>query len=71
MQSVEGLSKILTSKQGDVTFMFYNSGKTFLWYEVGTKAKVCTHVNLLYTTTNDHTTGTTYTNQFFRISDLS
>ncbi|KAH0830697.1 WD40 repeat-like protein [Lanmaoa asiatica] len=39
MQSVEGLHKILASKQGDVTFMFYNSGKTFLWYEVGTKAK--------------------------------
>lgn len=42
MQSVEGLSKFLASKQGEVTFMFYNSGKTFLWYEVGTKAKVRT-----------------------------
>lgn len=42
MQSVEGLNKIIASKQGEVTFMFYNSGKTFLWYEVGTKAKVCT-----------------------------
>ncbi|KAF8136502.1 WD40 repeat-like protein [Boletus edulis] len=39
MQSVEGLNKILASKQGEATFMFYNSGKTFLWYEVGTKAK--------------------------------
>ncbi|KAF8559707.1 WD40 repeat-like protein [Imleria badia] len=39
MQSVEGLNKILASKQGEVTFMFYNSGKTFLWYEVGAKAK--------------------------------
>ncbi|KAF9246391.1 WD40 repeat-like protein [Melanogaster broomeanus] len=39
MQSAEGLSKILASKQGDVTFVFYNTGKTFLWYEVGTKAK--------------------------------
>jgi WD40 repeat protein len=39
MQSVEGLNKILANKQGEVTFMFYNSGKTFLWYEVGTKAK--------------------------------
>lgn len=41
MQSVEGLNKILAGKQGEVTFTFYNSGKTFLWYEVGTKAKVC------------------------------
>lgn len=46
MQSVEGLNKILSSKQGEATFMFYNSGKTFLWYEVGTKAKVCTRTKL-------------------------
>ncbi|KIJ17014.1 hypothetical protein PAXINDRAFT_168435 [Paxillus involutus ATCC 200175] len=39
MQSAEGLSKILASKQGEVTFVFYNTGKAFLWYEVGTKAK--------------------------------
>ncbi|KAF9227756.1 WD40 repeat-like protein [Gyrodon lividus] len=39
MQSAEGLSKILASKQGDATFVFYNTGKTFLWYEVGTKVK--------------------------------
>jgi hypothetical protein len=72
MQSVEGLNKILANKQGEVTFMFYNSGKTFLWYEVGTKAKVCTHVpNLVHATTNDQTTGATYKNQFFRIPDLS
>lgn len=72
MQSVEGLSKILASKQGEVTFMFYNSGKTFLWYEVGTKAKVCTHVlSLVYITANNQTIGATYKNQFFRISDLS
>lgn len=70
MQSVEGLNKILASKQGEVTFMFYNSGKAFLWYEVGTKAKVCTHVSLVCTTANNQTTGATYKNQFFRISDL-
>ncbi|KAG9318615.1 WD40 repeat-like protein [Chiua virens] len=39
MQSVEGLNKVLASKQGDATFLFYNSGKTFLWCEVGTNAK--------------------------------
>lgn len=50
MQSVEGLNKILSSKQGEVTFMFFNSGKTFLWYDVGAKAKVCIIVlNLVYT----------------------
>jgi len=40
LQSIEGLSKILSSKQGDVTFSFYNTGKAFLWLEVGNKAKV-------------------------------
>lgn len=53
MQSAEGLNKIIASKQGEVTFMFFNSGKTFLWYEVGANAKVCIYVsNLLYTTAN-------------------
>lgn len=40
LQSIEGLNKLLSSKQGDVTFSFYNTGKAFLWLEVGNKAKV-------------------------------
>ncbi|KAG1743390.1 WD40 repeat-like protein [Suillus lakei] len=39
LQSIEGLNKTLAAKQGDVTFLFYNTGKAFLWVEVGTKAK--------------------------------
>lgn len=40
LQSIEGLNKTLSSKQGEVTFLFYNTGKAFLWVEVGNKAKV-------------------------------
>ena len=40
MQSVEGLTKLLQSKQGDNTFWFYNLAKTFMWMEVGSKSKV-------------------------------
>lgn len=39
VQSVEGLSKILSSKQGDITFLFYSTTKTFIWMEIGSKAK--------------------------------
>ena len=60
MQSVEGLNKILASKQGEVTFMFYNSGKTFLWYEVGMKAKVHPHIVTVYATADNQSTGATY-----------
>lgn len=40
IQTAEGLSKTLASKQGDVTFLFYNLAKTFNWVEAGSKAKV-------------------------------
>lgn len=40
IQSVEGLNKLLTSKVGDNTFLFYNAAKSFFWTEVGTKSKV-------------------------------
>ncbi|THH17520.1 hypothetical protein EW146_g3308 [Bondarzewia mesenterica] len=40
LHSVEGLSKTLQSKQGDVTFLFYNSAKNFYWIETGSKSKV-------------------------------
>ncbi|KAK0463809.1 WD40-repeat-containing domain protein [Desarmillaria tabescens] len=31
--------KALQSKQGDMTFLFYNTGKSFLWVETGSKSK--------------------------------
>ncbi len=40
IQSAEGSAKALNAKQGDTTFLFYNSGKSFLWVEVGSKSKV-------------------------------
>ena len=40
LQTMEGLSKLLQAKTGDVTFMFYNQGKNFFWTEVGSKPKV-------------------------------
>jgi len=39
LQSAEGLAKAMQTKQGDVTFLFYNSSKSFLWVEVGSKSK--------------------------------
>jgi catabolite repression protein CreC len=39
LQSAEGLHKTLQSKQGEVTFLFYNTSKSFFWSEP--KAKVC------------------------------
>ncbi|KAF8964008.1 catabolite repression protein creC [Flammula alnicola] len=41
IQTAEGLTKTLQSKQGDVTFLFYNFAKSFVWIEAGSKAKVC------------------------------
>lgn len=42
IQTAEGLTKTLQSKQGDATFLFYNLSKTYVWVEAGSKAKVCT-----------------------------
>ncbi|KAH8116994.1 WD40 repeat-like protein [Phellopilus nigrolimitatus] len=39
LQSVDNLNKILQSKQGDVTYLFYNAGKNFFWTELGKKMK--------------------------------
>ncbi|KAH7909930.1 WD40 repeat-like protein [Hygrophoropsis aurantiaca] len=39
VQSVEGLSRTLQAKQGETTFLFYNTGKSFLWIELGSKSK--------------------------------
>jgi hypothetical protein len=40
LQSVEGLAKALQAKQGEVTYLFYNSAKNFYWIEAGVQAKV-------------------------------
>ena len=40
LQSVEGLAKVLQAKQGEVTYLFYNSAKNFYWVEAGVQAKV-------------------------------
>ncbi|KAJ7481231.1 catabolite repression protein creC [Mycena galericulata] len=39
IQNSEGFPRSLQSKQGDVTFLFYNVAKSFLWIEAGSKAK--------------------------------
>ncbi|KAF8912006.1 WD40 repeat-like protein [Gymnopilus junonius] len=39
IQTAEGMAKTLQSKQGDVTFLFYNLAKSFVWIEAGSKAK--------------------------------
>ncbi|KAJ7256497.1 WD40-repeat-containing domain protein [Mycena haematopus] len=39
MQNSEGFPRSLQSKQGDLTFMFYNVSKSFLWIEAGAKSK--------------------------------
>jgi hypothetical protein len=40
LQSAEGLTKILQSKHGDCTFLFYNLAKNFFWIDTGSKSKV-------------------------------
>lgn len=47
LQNVDNLSRSLQSKQGETTFLFYNSGKSFVWSEVGSKAKVCCMRNVI------------------------
>ncbi|KIJ27834.1 hypothetical protein M422DRAFT_261873 [Sphaerobolus stellatus SS14] len=37
LQSVDGLSRIISGKQGEVTYLFYNYGKSFYWTEVKAK----------------------------------
>ena len=38
--SVEGLAKALQAKQGEVTYLFYNSAKNVYWVEAGVHHKV-------------------------------
>ncbi|KAJ7723958.1 catabolite repression protein creC [Mycena maculata] len=39
IQNAEGFPRSLQSKQGDITFLFYNVAKSFIWIEAGAKAK--------------------------------
>ncbi|KAF8744004.1 WD40 repeat-like protein, partial [Rhizoctonia solani] len=39
LHTMEGLTKYLGSKSGDVTFMFYNAGKSFYWMDVSGKLR--------------------------------
>lgn len=41
LQNADNLNRTLQSKQGETTYLFYNSAKTFIWTEAGTKLKVC------------------------------
>jgi hypothetical protein len=54
LQSAEGLTKTLQSKQGESTFLFYNLAKNFFWEEVGSKAKV--RYECIKGSPNTHTT---------------
>lgn len=65
IQTTEGLTKTLQSKQGDATFLFYNLAKSYAWIEAGSKSKeplsritfsvypTCHDVNL-YTASPEH-----------------
>ncbi|KAB5595692.1 Catabolite repression protein creC [Ceratobasidium theobromae] len=39
LHTMEGLNKHLAAKNGDVTFMFYNAGKSFYWMDTTSKNK--------------------------------
>jgi len=49
VQNAEGLAKHLQSRQGEVTYVFYNHLKSFIWTEVGSKVKVCLPSDSSYT----------------------
>jgi len=49
VQTAEGFAKHLQSRQGEVTYVFYNHLKSFVWTEVGSKVKVRPSPNSLYT----------------------
>ena len=39
VQSAEGLTKNLQSKEGESTYLFYNYTKSFIWTEVGNRSR--------------------------------
>jgi hypothetical protein len=48
VQTAEGLTKHLQSRQGEVTYVFYNHLKSFIWTEAGSKVKVCLRSDSLH-----------------------
>lgn len=40
LQNADYLNRILQSKSGETTFLFYNTAKSFIWTEAGSKPKV-------------------------------
>jgi len=48
VQTAEGLAKHLQSRQGEVTYVFSNHLKSFVWTEVGSKVKVCLPFDSIY-----------------------
>ena len=48
IQTAEGLAKHLQSRQGEVTYVFYNYLKSLIWTEAGGKVKVRPHLDSLY-----------------------
>ncbi|KAH8099529.1 WD40-repeat-containing domain protein [Cristinia sonorae] len=40
LQNADNFHRILSSKSGETTFLFYNTAKTFIWTEAGSKPKV-------------------------------
>ena len=69
-QIVEGLSKALQSKQGDVTFLFYNIAKTFAWIEAGSKSKVPSQISSTVAA-QPHFAGATFQNYILSLPHLS
>ena len=67
----EGLSKALQSKQGDVTFLFYNLAKSFAWIEAGSKSKVSLSQNSSTIVVSTFHTGTTFQNYFLSTPHMS
>ena len=63
IHTIESLSKALQSKQGDVTFLFYNLAKSFAWIEAGSKSKVLSPNSSTIVASTFHT-GATFQNYF-------
>lgn len=70
LQNADNIHRILQSKSGETTFMFYNTAKTFIWTEAGSKPKV--RDLLIATGLLPHcAAGTTGENILFVVSHMS
>lgn len=70
VHTVEGLSKALQSKQGDVTFLFYNLAKSFAWIDAGSKSKVSSQTSSTTVASTVHT-GATFQNHLLSPPHMS